>query len=74
MSKLYSAREIVNALLRAGCWYVGQRGSHIKLRRKLGGKVRTIIIPNDAEVAMGTFHAILEQAGITIDELKSYLR
>jgi len=74
MPKLYSARQILNALLRADCIYIGQRGSHIKLRRALGGKVRTIIVPNDSEVAMGTFHAILEQAGMTVDEFKSYLR
>lgn len=73
MSKLYSSREIVNALLRAGCWYVGQRGSHIKLRRKQETKIRTIIVPRDSEIAIGTFHAILEQAGMTLDEFESYL-
>ncbi len=73
MSKLYSSREIINALLRAGCWYVGQRGSHIKLRRKRGGRIMTIIVPNDSEVAIGTFHSILEQANMTLDEFRSYL-
>ncbi|MCK5833792.1 type II toxin-antitoxin system HicA family toxin [bacterium] len=74
MSKLYSAGKIVKALLRAGCCYVGQRGSHIKMRRKVGNKIRTIIVPNDKEVAHGTFNALLEQAGMTIEEFRSYLR
>ena len=74
VSKLYSAREIVSALLRAGCWYVGQKGSHIKLRRRIGKRILTIIVTDDREVAMGTFRSILEQAEMSIDEFRQFLK
>ncbi len=44
------------------------------MRRKVENRIRTIIVPNDKEVSYGTFNAILEQAGMTIEEFKTYLR
>ena len=73
MPKLYSAREIVNALRRAGFETVSQKGSHIKLRGIIDGKLQTAIVPDHKEVATGTFKSILVQANLTKSEFESHL-
>jgi len=74
MSKLYSARQIINALGRAGFYPVSQKGSHVKLRGIWKGKLQTVIVPIHREVAWGTFQSILNQASITSVEFQSLLR
>ncbi|MGE5613302.1 MAG: type II toxin-antitoxin system HicA family toxin [Bacillota bacterium] len=59
--------EIIAILKKFGFVVVSQKGSHIKLR-KHGNETRTVIIPDHYEVARGTLRAILEQAGLTIEE------
>ena len=59
--------EIIAVLKKIGFVIVSQKGSHIKLRNE-GNKSRTVIIPNHYEVAKGTLKAILEQAGLTLEE------
>jgi predicted RNA binding protein YcfA (HicA-like mRNA interferase family) len=61
---LLKPNEIINALGKKGFYFKGQRGSHAKYTN---GN-RTVIIPIHEEVAMGTLHAILIQAGIELDE------
>jgi len=70
MPKLYSARQIVKALQRIGFEIVSQKGSHIKLRGIFDGETYTAIVPNHKQVALGTLHSILKQAGITRAELE----
>lgn len=74
MPKLYSARTIIKALERNGFILIGQKGSHVKLRRKLGEHKLTVIVPCHKEVAIGTFLSILKQAGITRKEFEKLLR
>ena len=62
---MYSSREVLAALRRAGFEQVSQRGSHVKLRKGAG---RTVIVPDHHEIARGTLRSILRQAGITPDE------
>jgi len=59
--------DIIAILMKFGFCLVSQKGSHIKLRKE-GRETRTVIIPNHYEVAKGTVKAILEQAGLTIEE------
>lgn len=74
MPKLYSAREILSALQRAGFLVVSQKGSHIKLTKNKNDKIYTVIVPYHKEVAVGTFSSILRQAGITRNEFNSFLK
>jgi predicted RNA binding protein YcfA (HicA-like mRNA interferase family) len=74
MPKLYSAKEVLKAFKRAGFYQVSQKGSHIKLRGIWRGKLQTVIVPNHKQIAFGTFQSILNQASMTIDELKEYLK
>jgi predicted RNA binding protein YcfA (HicA-like mRNA interferase family) len=74
MPKLYSAKEIIKALKRAGFEKVSQKGSHIKMRGLWRGKLQTVIIPNHRQIAFGTFQSILSQASMTLEEFKAFLR
>lgn len=74
MPKLYSARVILSALQRAGFNLISQKGSHIKLYKRNGNKVFTVIVPNHKEIAIGTFGSILRQSGITRKELEKFIK
>jgi len=74
MPKLYSAKEIIKTLHRAGFRVISQKGSHIKLRGIREGKIETVIVPNHKEVARGTFSSILSQANMTRQEFETYFR
>jgi len=62
-----SGRKVVKALTKAGFRVAGRRGSHLKLKRKVDGKVFVVIVPDHAELARGTLKSILRQANITRD-------
>ena len=74
MPRLYSARVILKALQKAGFSIISQKGSHIKLFRRKGEKVFTVIVPNHKEVAIGTFSSILNQAGMNKKELEKFIK
>lgn len=74
MPKLYSARIILSALQRAGFNIISQKGSHIKLYKRDGVKVFTVIVPNHKEIAIGTFGSILRQTGMSKKELEKFIR
>lgn len=61
--------EIIAVLNKFGFSFVSQKGSHIKMRKLSNDQLtRTVIVPNHYEVSKGTLQAILEQAGISIEE------
>jgi len=60
-----SGAECIKALQKGGFRVVGQKGSHVKLRR---GSV-TVIVPNHKTLDRGTLKGIIDQAGLTPDEL-----
>ena len=65
MPRLYSSKEVVSGLERAGFAFVSQRGSHAKYR-KPGMPTRTVIVPaGRTEIPRGTFRSILRQSGLT---------
>jgi predicted RNA binding protein YcfA (HicA-like mRNA interferase family) len=68
-----SAREILDALRRAGFEVVSQRGSHIKLKRLSESGARVVIVPNYPEVQRGVLVSILRQAGLSRDEFRRLL-
>lgn len=74
MPKLYSAREVLKTLQRAGFRIVSQRGSHIKLAKKAKNKTYIAIVPNHKEIAVGTFNSILKQAGMTKEEFQNLIK
>lgn len=67
-----SGRQLVKALGKAGFAVDRQRGSHIILRQD-GPPYRRLTIPDHATLAKGTLRAIIREAGMTIDDLRSLL-
>lgn len=74
MPKLYSAKIVLSTLQRAGFFIISQKGSHIKLNKRVGEKSFTAIVPNHKELALGTFNSILKQAGMTKKEFEIFVR
>ncbi|MBI4132486.1 MAG: type II toxin-antitoxin system HicA family toxin [Candidatus Sungbacteria bacterium] len=65
MRKSVSGKHVIRALCRSfGFFVVSQRGSHVKLRKRTGGRVITTIVPTHTTLALGTLRGILELAEI----------
>ena len=65
MPKIFSGKEIVKVLCRNfGFYFVSQKGSHVKLKRKIGGQEITTIVPLHKELAPGTLKGILDLAQV----------
>ncbi len=68
MPKRPSSDEVTKVLRRHGFVLVSQKGSHAKYRRT-GTPSRTVIVPMGRKnLLVGTFHSIIEQAGLTEDD------
>ena len=74
MPKLYSGRQIIKTLERAGFYRVSQKGTHVKLRGIFKGKLLTVIVPFHKEVAYGTFQSVLRQAEMNGFEFENFLK
>jgi predicted RNA binding protein YcfA (HicA-like mRNA interferase family) len=73
--RVLSGRQIVHILMKFGFEAVGQRGSHVKLRRiTQSGQKQSLHIPLHGQLRVGTLHAIFRQASayITEKELRAY--
>jgi len=65
-----SGRQIRDILRRHGFVEVHQRGSHLKMRRTVGGKVTVVSIPQHRTVKPGTLRSILRHTGIPRSEFE----
>lgn len=74
MSRLpaLSGRDLIKALAKLGYAVDRQRGSHIILRRAQA-PYRRLVVPDHDEIAKGTLRALLRDAGLTVDDLRSLL-
>ena len=61
--------QVIKGLEGNGFRFVKQRGSHKKYKK--GNK--TAIVPMHNEVAKGTLSSILEQSGLTLEQLIKYI-
>jgi predicted RNA binding protein YcfA (HicA-like mRNA interferase family) len=65
-------QEAVRALERAGWAVARQKGSHVSLKKQ--GVAFLVTVPmHRREVPRGTLRAIIEDAGLTIDEFVTLL-
>jgi predicted RNA binding protein YcfA (HicA-like mRNA interferase family) len=71
MPKRYSAKELIKILKKLGFSKISQRGSHLKMRGIIDGKLQTVIIPMHKEIAVGTLSSILRQANLTKQDLQN---
>ncbi len=69
MPKIFSGQKVIKVLCKDfGFCFVSQKGSHVKLERKLEGKIVITIIPLHKELAPGTFKGILDLAQVDEEE------
>ncbi|MDE1763719.1 MAG: type II toxin-antitoxin system HicA family toxin [Thaumarchaeota archaeon] len=69
---IVSAILVIKVLSKAGYDVDHQTGSHIILRRRKYPHQR-LTVPNHKEIAKGTLKAILEDAGLTVEEFTGML-
>ena len=62
----YSPKEVLKKLQKAGFIIKRQSGSHIILRHPDGRQ--TYIAFHTKDIPKGTFHAIIKQSGLSIEE------
>ena len=65
MPPVLKPEQVIKGLEKNGFSFVKQRGSHRKYKR---GN-RTVIVPMHYELAKGTLMSIMEQSGLTLDQL-----
>ena len=58
-------RHVRRKLLAAGFEEVSQESTHVKFAKATEEGLRTAVVPKHREVAVGTLHSILRQAGLT---------
>ena len=75
MSKVPSLpyTQIVKSLQRDGWVVVRQRGSHIRLQKRLGDEVLKITVPAHRPVKRSTLAHILKQARLDLDSFLDLL-
>ena len=66
-----SGRDCVKALQEAGFYFKRQEGSHIILRRD--DPFIQVVVPDHKELDRGTLRAIIQQAGLGVDEFMKLL-
>jgi predicted RNA binding protein YcfA (HicA-like mRNA interferase family) len=70
-----SAKDLIKILLKIGFTKISQSGSHIKLRRQVGNRTQTVIVPNDKIIKPGTLrNGILKVIDLTVDDLIKLLK
>ena len=70
MSKVPSVhyQQAINALRRDGWIVVRQKGSHIRLQKRLPNEILKIIIPAHKPIKRSTLSHILKQARISVEK------
>ena len=70
MSKVPSVNypQVINALHRNGWIVVRQKGSHIRLQKRLPNEMLKIIVPAHRPIKRSTLSHILKQAHLSVKE------
>lgn len=66
--KPLSARDIIKVLLKHGFEKVGQKGSHIRFKKKVGKKAYITVVPNYREIGPVVFSSIVRRSGLTKED------
>ena len=71
---MISGKELVKALEKAGFELNGQKGSHVKMKKRLKERAIVTIIPMHKELDTGTLIGVLHQAEITREKFMELLK
>ncbi len=67
---IVSGKKLIKFLVRKGFEIVGQKGSHVRLKKRLDGKVLVTVVPMHKKIDSGTLLAILRQTEISREKLQ----
>lgn len=75
MSKVpsLSYQQVINALRRDGWIVIRQKGSHIRLQKRLPNEMLKIIVPAHRPIKRSTLSHILKQARLSVSEFNDLL-
>ncbi len=75
MSKVPSVNypQVINALRRDGWIVVRQKGSHIRLQKRLPDEMLKIIVPAHRPIKRSTLSYILKQARLSVEKFTELL-
>jgi predicted RNA binding protein YcfA (HicA-like mRNA interferase family) len=62
--RILSGRDVCAILAQHGFVQVRQRGSHIVMQLKTADSTITVIVPDHAELRLGTLQSIIRQSGL----------
>ena len=65
--------KVVTALQRAGFIVVRQRGSHIRMQKRIGDETIKITIPAHKPIKRSTLSHIIKSSGLSLDEFLNLL-
>ncbi len=65
--------KVINALQRAGFIVVRQKGSHIRLQKRIEDEVIKITVPAHKPLKRSTLSYIIKSAGLTVKEFLDLL-
>ncbi len=68
-----SGRELIRALRRAGFVVLRQKGSHVSLEKRTAAGYWRTIVPLHREIRPGTLSDILNQSGLSKEDLTALL-
>jgi predicted RNA binding protein YcfA (HicA-like mRNA interferase family) len=68
-----SGREVIRALRRAGFVELRQKGSHVSLEKRTPDGYWRTVVPVHREIRPGTLSDILNQSGLSKEDLKELL-
>ena len=68
-----SGRQLLRALQRTGFVVLRQKGSHVSLEKRTSDGYWRTIVPMHREIRPGTLSDILNQSGLTKDQLRELL-
>ena len=68
-----SGQEAIRVLERLGFVQVGQRSSHVVLKKETSGGAVGCVVPLHSELAIGTLRGILRQANVAPEEFMASL-
>jgi len=66
-----SGKQVCSILERHGFVEVRQRGSHIVMQKRLADTTVTVLVPNHAELRIGTLQSIIRQSGLPRSEFEA---
>ena len=70
---LLSGKKLLSILKKFGFKEVRQKGSHVRIEKRIDGKILKITVPLHKELKKKTLLTILKYAEISIEDILKYL-